>query len=181
MNKQQKYLFMAILIPILMILIIAFSLLIPVKKITPMYNFLYAIGDSSESFTCLQNTMAKFFPKTVNIDFYKVEPGSCKKVRLFVYDFNNDSTQPIAFEDAKKLHLKQNLTSDSENFYVSRDCYTGPDLGLWSMRSTYNDVCLVKGDYKRLLNVYPEHTSGFYFISIGWILPKASANLETKS
>jgi hypothetical protein len=185
MNKQKTYLFIAILIPILMISIVVFSLFIPVKKIIPPYNVLYAIGDSSESYTCLQNTMAKFFPKTMNINYYKVKQGSCNKVKLYIYDFKNDSFSAIAFKDAMKLHLKQYLTTDSGNFYVSRDCYTGPNLGLWSMRSTYNDVCLEKGDYKRLLNVKPEVDSEsfgkfFYFISIGWIVTETPAKQEIK-
>lgn len=158
-----------------MIVLVALSLLIPVPKIIPKYNFLYAIDDRSESFTCLQNTLAKFFPKTMNINFYKVDPGTCQRVKLFVYDFNNERAKPITFAEAKKLHLKENMSSDKENIYISRDCYNGPDIGLWSMRTSYNDVCLVKGDSKQLINIDPEHTRQ-YFIFIGWILPETQEN-----
>lgn len=179
MDNQRKYLLIAILIPILMIIIIALSLLIPVEKIKPKYSFLYAIGDRSESFTCLQNTLAKFFPKSMNISFYKVDPGACKRVKLFIYNFNSDSTKSITFEEAKILHLKENFSSGPDNFYISRDCYNGPDIGLWSMRSTYNDVCLTKGDYKQLVNINPDLSKN-YFIFIGWIIPE-SANQETSN
>ena len=177
MNHQHKYLFIAIIIPILMIVIVAFSLFIPIKKITPKYNFLYAMNDRSESFTCLQNIMAKFFPKTMNINFYKIDPGMCKRIQLYIYDFSRDSTQSITFEQAKKLNLKENLNSDTENIYISRNCYNGPDLGLWSMRSTDEEVCLVKGDYKQLVNIDPEHTKQ-NFIFIGWILSETAIHQE---
>jgi hypothetical protein len=169
MAKRHTYLVIAILIPIIMIIIVAFSMLIPVKKISPNYRFLYALGDNSETFTCLQNMRWKFYPNAKTYDFYKVTPGSCKKVKLFVYDFTNDSAKPISYNDAKKLRLKESLPS-SDYFYISRECYNGPILGLWSMRSTYNDVCLVKDDYRRLLNVNPIPSQRFfYFIFIGWI------------
>lgn len=175
MKKQRIYLFIAIFIPILMILAITFSLFIPVEKIMPPYNLLYATGNRFESYTCLQNTMAKLFPKKMNNDFYKVEPGHCNSVKLFVYDFKNDKSTPFTFAQAKKLHLRENLKTDSGYFYVSKDCYTGPDLGLWSMRSNFNDVCLAQGKYKRLLNIkYGSSKEDFYFISIGWIIPETS-------
>lgn len=179
MNKQHKYLVIAIVIPIIMILIVALSLLIPVKKLSPTYDFLYAIGDNSEPFTCLQNMRWKFYPKQSTADFYKVVPESCKQVKLFVYHFNNDTFKSISFDDAKKLSLKESLPSGTPYFYISRDCYTGPDLGLWSMRTTYNDVCLVKDNYKRLLNVNPQQaTHYFYFMFIGWIIPNTPAIQE---
>jgi hypothetical protein len=172
MVKEQKYLFIAILIPIIMILIIAFSLLIPNKKISPANNFLYAIDVGTESYTCLQNMYSKFYPERNSSKFYKIAPDSCKHVQLFIYDFKNESAKSISFADAKKLHLTENLPSGSQYFYISRSCYTGPDLGLWSMRSNYNDVCLVKDDYKRVLNLNLQDPKRYFnFIFIGWILP----------
>jgi hypothetical protein len=180
MTKQKIYLFIAILIPILMILIVALSVLIPVQKISPAYRFLYALGDNKEPFTCLQNMRWKFFPNKNTYNFYKIASESCKNVKLFVYDFNTDTPTPITFDAAKKLRLKETLP-EADYFYISRDCYTGPILGLWSMRSTYNDVCLAKNDYKRLLNVNPGHsTEFFYFNFIGWILANQPVNQETK-
>jgi hypothetical protein len=124
MDKKEIYLFIAILLPIIMILIVAISLLFPVKKLSPKYNFLYVIGDNAEPYTCLQNMAQKFYPKrTSSYDFYKIDPEKCKKLQLFVYDFKTDSIKPITFADAKKLRIAENLPTDAGNFYISRYCY----------------------------------------------------------
>jgi hypothetical protein len=170
MANPKKYLIIAILIPIIMLIVVALSLLMPAEKIMPPYNLLYAINESNESYTCLQHMAASFFPKkSSGTDFYKIEKSSCQHVQLFVYDFKSDKPKPISLEDAKKLHLQEYLSNP--NFYVSRNCYIGPDIGVWSLRPTYNDVCLIKDNFsKRLLNVNPKASRDiFYFISIGWI------------
>ena len=174
MNIQRDpALWVALGIPVLMIVLIAAGILLPrffVKP--PQYSFLYLVLDNKISYPTIAYDYA------VNNDG-KLErfsgdgpPGQSVRVvdagTFYQYDINTHASKKISFEDAQKLKL--------DGSPVSADGYnveTGNSDGGFPFGGGNNaDQYLVKGAYSERLNISPMFGNTYYnFSFLGWVIP----------
>jgi hypothetical protein len=169
--KKQVYLYIALLIPILMLAIIMISVFLyqPTPPI-PKSNFVYTFAKGYQTYACEQRIKSELLPNTTPPKNSTRQNDNCDLNNLFMYDFNTNISTPLTLEQAKKLSFASSSRSQ-DGFYISTYCYTSPHAGWWSMNSGSNQVCVSNKDYRRKLKIsIPKTNDDFYsFVFIGWI------------
>jgi hypothetical protein len=100
--KKNINLFIAISIPILMILFVAASIYLPGIFIKPKFNFLYSCDNYYyDQYYYVQNE------KIIKNETQK----SKKEVKLYIYDVIKNINKEISFEEAQNLNLDPNIKS----------------------------------------------------------------------
>jgi len=176
--KRENFLYIAIAIPIVMLVIaiinVSFFLATPI----PAYNFLYAKIDSSDNqivfLKCVELLKNKLQSDTVSTTTNLADQYSkldCSGVDLYLYDVKNNVSSKMTLEQGQHYQLsKTNQAPDK--FTVQQYCYFRgnyyfPDMNL---KNSYF-VCLKKGDYQQKLSIPTDlYASNFAFL--GWILSK---------
>jgi hypothetical protein len=167
MKKASLYL--AVLTPLLMIIITTIGILWSQKDLLPNNNFLYLASESYEAFYCLEQTKFELIPgqpkpKTVQPD--------CRRTHIYIYDFRTKTSSLITQAAAAQLKLSPEPVS--KDHYRIDPSYNADSDFIWPFLtgSTYPDLSLSKGQYRKRLNVQQKNYSSLQFIA--WIENPAS-------
>lgn len=172
MENRRIYLYLAILIPIIMIIILAVSILSFKQTYHyPNQNFLYAKMKRDNYYDCYRQFQLKHF-KTDQTDSYKPAKVECETPLLFVYDFATKQPKPITVEEADKLTISAPYQSSVyEGYRISPYCSFGSPMGWWwNSDGNGSNVCLIRKGSQQKLNITVDEDT--YFIFIGWITSK---------
>ena len=164
--KKQSLLYIAVLIPLFMIIVTMLSLLWYQKDLHPNNDFVYLASESYEAFYCLEQIKSEIYPEQPKP---KAHQPNCDRAQLYVYHFNTQSSTPITRAEIAKLKL--NLTSP-EHYQIEPYYGSGSDF-LWPfINGSYApDFSLVKGQYRKKLSIRTGSLQrNFYALQfIGWI------------
>jgi len=175
-SKRNTLLYIAIGLPLLMILIIVIDVLFFSMNKYPKDNFLYAI-------TTTNNAMNFYYckdeiKKQFRTDYTVMHPKDatlkdCKSYHLYVYDVKTLKRSPIAMKDALQLSKTHILKDQSEDgFTLSESCDTS--YPIWGIGSDYylRNLCLMNKDYRKRINpktILSGEDNMERFVFIGWI------------
>lgn len=187
MEKQNKiFLYIAILIPIFMIVITFFSIHFFKVELHPQYNFIYMINNG-DAYQCWQKMKKEIFPVKSTDQNTSTESGQnidCSKAKLYEYDFTSKQSKLITLEQARKMKLSPpSQTISPDGFVINTYCYSS-DISGWGLYSkSYSSVCIKKDDVRQKLNInysndYPDEIYYFYFIS--WVQDSNVTTPETR-
>ncbi len=169
-NKEKIPLFIALSIPILMVLFLAASIYLPALGVQPKTNFLYSQGD--------EYSRTKYYVQDNHLLQRAVEYPehfrAKKEVRIFIYDVHKRESREIPYEQAQSLVLDSRVKSP-DGFEVITDHSGGYDMfPFFYSRLNYGEKYLKKGNYSRKLEINQEDSSRYYyghgFNFIGWII-----------
>jgi hypothetical protein len=164
MKKANLYL--AILIPIGMIVITTFTLLWHQKALHPENNFLYLASESFEAFYCLEQIKFELLP---NQPKPKNAQQNCSKIQFYVYDFKTRTSTPMTREEVARLPLSLTI---ADGYKIENYSSSGSDL-IWPLLGAtyYPDLSLLKGNYEKRLNVQDgTQLKNYYSLQfIAWI------------
>ncbi|MCA9355747.1 hypothetical protein KC865_04375 [Candidatus Kaiserbacteria bacterium] len=186
--KENVVIIIAFSLPVLFIVVIALSSLLPSLFISTNYNFVYSSctdGYGYYSYRCenyLQKRHSVVNGRLVlndidptldsdNDDIPDVKEGYT--VRLFLHDTKLNESREITLEEAQSLNLNELITSPDGVSVSSHYSRGGDFFILFDGGSSYG-LYLVKGNAKRKLNLINDRERYYYnddFQFIGWVLP----------
>jgi hypothetical protein len=167
MKKANLYL--AILIPLLMIIVTTFGILWCQKDLLPENNFLYLASESYEAFYCLEQTRFELIP---GLPKPKAAQPDCRRTQIYMYDFKTKTSSLINQASAAHLKLSPNPVA-ADNYRIDPFYNSDADI-IWPFLTgnTYPDLSLSKGPYRKRLNIQQKKYSSLQFIA--WIENPAS-------
>lgn len=171
--KKHYFLIIAILIPLVMIVTTAISVLFYQVDLYPGQNFIYIAAEHYGSYQCAHDIKAKLFPEHAASQIphhSSLKVNSCADTNLYIYDFKNKTNTLITLQQAEKLPLSSNPES-SDGFKVEQYCSSSLYF-MWpfEMAGNYHyDVCVSKGNYMKKISI-PLHEKKYNsFQFIAWI------------
>lgn len=175
--KKNSLLYLAVFIPIAMVVITYF--LVQYYRVTlhPKYSFLYVVLKSTQ-YNCLSQLESKLkLNKPSNNSAFTSNNANtnqnvnCDNLDLSVYSFQTRSSSKITLDQAQKLSLTPRSQPISQDgFSIQSYCYPSSDLGWWGGDfSSFGSICLKKGDYQERINL-KRGQDNTYFYFLGWIL-----------
>ena len=165
-NKQKLPLYIALAIPMLMIVLIALFVYIPGIGKKPHINFLYVSGQGYYS----NYNYAVSGGKLIMNTFTSTDPvykGIVTTPHIYLYDVSTDKATELAFQDAQKYTLDAS-TESSEGFAFRRGGYSGGFL--FDVGNDYNSYYLVGFNRKHKLNLKTVGTGYDDNQFLGWII-----------
>jgi|GEM_PF-2165897 hypothetical protein len=175
-DKKRIFLYIAILIPVAMILVTAFEVYFHQVSLNPKYNFLYILSKSEYGAGCWLKAKSQFYPETSTDKKETPQPDTdaCKTTQFYIYDFSKNTSTAITQDEAKQLKLSPAYqTVSPDGFDISYYC-TSSEVLDWPLINVNNlDVCVKKNDYTKRLHLrhYTTGVNGYYnFYFISWIL-----------
>ncbi len=170
---KNMVLWVALAIPVLMILFVAAAIYIPQRGITaPQYNFVYALRNYSDGYeyTVVDGKLTRreiSDPNTI-----KPTPAETRfaPTRFFLYDVTHSTSQELAFEEAQKLTLDNNVTSP-DGYEMKRGGEGGGVFPFFFSEGNYNTQYLVKGNRAIKLELKEIGEPYYYNQSFfGWVI-----------
>ncbi len=164
--KKNSRLYIALLIPLFMILVTTLTLLWYQKNLHPQHDFVYLASPSFQAFYCQEQIRAELIPGQPKP---RAHQTNCDQVQLYVYHFKTSTSTPVTAPEAARLKLTVN---SKEQYQIEPYYGSGVDF-LWPiMNVAYApDFSLVKGQYRKKLNIHPDQSHSLYYSLqfIGWI------------
>lgn len=186
---KNYFLYIALLIPLLMIAVTAIGVLYPQDETTPQEDFIYMAASHYGAYHCALDAKAKLFPNDKNNHGPAPSPAqvdSCADANLYVYHFKEKSNVKINLAEAKQLPLSEKTVSE-DGYQVEQYC-SSTMYFMWpfDMSSNYHyDICISKNNYQKKINIpiREEKYNSFQFIA--WIphqsaIPKTTEKGQTK-
>ena len=179
MNKKDISLYIALSIPVLIVVVLALVIYVPrytTKK--PAYNFIYSRADdryypSSSEYSVRQGEITvETIPTPIPAPNERLmAPVASQEPRLFLYDVSANSEKEISLEDAKQLTLDDSTISP-DGFTVERGGQGGGVFPFFMDNGDYNSLYLSKGSYNVRLNINSsDFNNSLYNVRfIGWVL-----------
>lgn len=175
MDKAKAFLYSAIVIPILMIIITFFCARYYSVRLEPKQDFIYGLLKFSDGYVCEERLKTTLFPKLYP-DKYpnsKYKNPSCSDAMLYRYSFKSNTSTQLTISQAQSLAGQLSRTS-AEGFTVQQYCDFGTPLGWWGDLNGYG-VCLRKQNYREKLELQTLRGDDLkydYFIFLGWLIDK---------
>jgi hypothetical protein len=162
MKKASLYL--AMLIPLFMIVVTTFGILWYQKDLHPENNFLYLASESYEAFYCQEQIKFELIPGQPKP---KAAQSHCSRVELYIYDAKTKTSTLIS--QAAAAHLKLSSNPISTEGYKVEPSYNSDSDFIWPLLTgnTFPDLSLSKGQYRKRLNVRQKNYVSLQFIA--WI------------
>ncbi|RDI44543.1 hypothetical protein [Aquicella lusitana] len=172
--KRNIFLYLAILIPVAMIIITALAVgFYQQKRLQPKFNFVYMLVDSDQ-LGCQQAIEQKLFKEQVTPAgrYPAANTKRCDMVKLYLFNTRTRTSTFITLDQAQQFTFlnKLNRYKSPDGFTLESFCRTDMPLGFWNeMRLENHGVCLRQGKYREKLDLKPSREEAAYFIFIGWI------------
>ena len=169
--NRKFYLYAALLIPILMIVIVTISVIFfKPPAPTPQYNFVYVIVKGYNPWRCQEQIKAQLFPGTRNFASHPI--NQCEQAKFFIYHVDRNQSSPIDADKLKNLAFISPFQSP-DGFYISVNCQSVLMPPFYPDTRWINDVCLIKGNFrKRLIIQFQVKDELYSFAFIGWLKNK---------
>ena len=160
MKKASLYL--AILIPLFMIIVTTLGVLWHQKDLHPNQNFLYLASESYEAFYCLEQIKFELIPGQPKP---KAAQPDCRRVQIYMYNFATKTSIPMSMAAAAQLKLSPNLISDDH--YRIDPSYNVESHFIWPLLSgnTHVELSLANGEYRKQLNLQQKKYAYLQFIA----------------
>lgn len=169
--KKNVPLFVALSIPVLMIVLVAVSIYLPAMFIKPQTDFIYIVeGDFYCGGTTYLTQMGRVVETQVKTNTnnkicneqYRVKSNT----RLFYYDVKEDVSQEISYEKAAGFMI-DDMTRSADGFEVVSGSYGGDifSFGGGDYYSRYRK----KGSYSRRINAVVGQSHSYKFKFLGWV------------
>lgn len=172
--KKNIFLYLALIIPILMIAITSIGVRYYKVELYPKYNFLYALVTNRDEYVCIQHLNHKLFPDQYPKDTITPKQiKSCAKLNLFVYDVKKNTSSKINDNQIQNFILAAHSAPTSpDGFYIQQFCSLSVISGWFEDGGGEEKVCLRKDNYQKRLNISQSFNANHYqdVIFIGWIL-----------
>lgn len=171
--SKNMVLWVALAIPVFMILFVAAAIYIPQRGIeAPQYSFVYALRNYSDGY--------EYTVVDGNLTRREIaEPGAIKPTpaetrfaptRFFLYDVRNTTSRELAFEEVQTLSLDNNVTSP-DGYEMKRGGEGGGVFPFFFSEGNYNKQYLVKGNRAIELELKQIGEPYYYNQSfIGWVI-----------
>jgi len=187
MQKQANFpLYVAIAIPIIMMVLVAATIYLPsLFAAQPQYNFLYTVNDQGYTYPVrgtapyyvyeVQDgkvTRQQITPPNNPKELPNVPVAPDRGQKLYIYDVKKNASTSISFEEAQKLKLDNDATAP-DGFVIQRG---GQRENLFSVLfggSDYNSMYLVKSGTGKKLSIGPGNNqyNPYDFNFLGWLIP----------
>ncbi len=161
-------------LPVIMVLLIAGSIVLPRLFAHPRYGFLYTWGE----YTVRQSFVVKNGQLTSvrTTDAYILRNSSEEMQRLFRYDPVKDASEEIPYAAAQKLKVSDTAQSpDGYEVQQGDSNYSGgffSEIFFSGGSRDYNAIVLSgHGAMKRINVARPDNMSPYNFHFVGWVLP----------
>jgi hypothetical protein len=165
--RKNVSLWVAIALPIALILLVAVSIYLPRFFAKPQYNFVYALGVGyGDSYTVLGNKLVE------NTSTMAVAPGAIPPPasQLYLYNVSQNQSQEISFANAEALSFYPYAQSQ-DGFTVVQGGGDGGMFPFYSSGENYNDYYLTGHGLSKQLNIPNQTGLAPYnqFIFLGWV------------
>ncbi|MDD4319810.1 MAG: hypothetical protein PHW10_05825 [Candidatus Peribacteraceae bacterium] len=171
--KKNFPLILGLVLPVVMVLFIAGSILVPRFFANPAYGFLFTWGQNSVRNTYdVQGGRLILVP----VSNASVRREAAEEMpRLFRYDPLKDESEEISFADAQRLTLSK-FAASPDGYVIRTGNYYNDGIfsGLFygGGYRDYNAIALEgHGAVKRITVSRPDSVSIYNFRFVGWILP----------
>lgn len=177
--KQNKLLYLAIIIPMIMITITIGTTLYYRVELQPRHDFIYALFKTGSQYGCGSKLKAQIFPREHFADHFNfaTHPIKCQTPELYIFHVNNGTSTPTSMQHINNLVLAKNLTSTaSDKYTVEEYCKPKSLLAwLWDLQNS-NSVCLQKNGAQKKLHLTEtlDPKTHYQFVFIGWITSPTS-------
>ncbi len=173
LNKKNLPLYIALAVPVLMIILVAIFIYVPGIGKKPQYNFLYSsnnnvyYGYGQQEYQVSNGHLIHNPPPTTNPpDYYKPQPG---EVHFYIYDVAKDQSSEITFEQAQGYNLDSSNPSP-DGYTVQQGNGGGGDFLFGGGSSDYNSWFIKGHNRSRKLNLKLSGSNNYYnFQFLGWI------------
>ena len=172
LNKKNIPLYIALAVPIVMIIIVAAFIYLPGIGKKPRYNFLYVSGDYASynypgSYNVVNGRIAKIPTTNTNGTPYPVQMAVTPQ--LYVYNVTTNVSREISYDAAVGYTLDP-ATQSPDGYTVQQGSGGGGDFLFGGGVSDYNDWFL-KGHNRSLkLNLKTTGSPSYYNVQfLGWI------------
>lgn len=178
--RENRIVVIAFLLPILLIVIVAFSVYLPAFFIKTNYRFVYAtcVGGSSyySPLSCEDYLKQRYSVVNGKLVVNEVTLGKDENfnAHIFIHDTQKNESQEITSSEAKKLTINDLLTSpDGITVSGEYDSNNSGEFFIFGGRSSRFAYYLTKGGSRTKLNLIGNSESYYYqnnFKFIGWKL-----------
>ena len=173
--QKAHFLYLAIAIPLVMLLSTLIGVFLYHVDLEPQYDFVYAIFSNYDSNLCEQNLTAELTSKIPGTTV-KMKPlaakNVCKNLKLYLYKSASDRVIELSELQADNyLISKPSSPTSPDGFRINEYCNSKSTVGWWGDLNL-RQLCLEKGEAQKRLNIQgltqPTYKSRFFFI--GWVL-----------
>ena len=176
MNKKNLPLYIALAIPVLMILVVAGFIYLPGLGKKPQYNFLYMTGSNSYYYYGDREYSVTNRHLTHNELPTSTQPSNYKPVgepHFYVYDTAKDTATEINFAQAQAYRLDSSNTSP-DGYTVERGNYSGGGLFFGGISGDYNSWFIKGHNRSRKLNLKLTGPDYYNFQFLGWVVSEGN-------
>lgn len=165
MRKSNNfYLFLALFLPLLMILITAVNMVFFKAELRPKYNFIYMVTTDYYDGSCMQALKKSVYADNPLPKISKPS-ATCKPAKLYLYDFSTKQSKEVSLQQVRTMQLSSKAKALSpDGFLITYNCYNS-DFPLWDLLISSNPLmCLQKDGIKQKI----KNISSYYSYFIGW-------------
>lgn len=174
MEKNSRiYLYIALVIPVAMIVFTVIFVSLSKTNLHPGHNFIFMLSKDSNPYYCLEQIQTKLFPDNY---MQKAVAGNattdCSSTKLYQYDFSQNKCIPMTLDAA--IQSEPSLPTEvksADGFMIKSYCGTSTLSG-WTPSQLHSDICITNGIEATRLNIshYPDNANDYnYFYFLGWI------------
>lgn len=177
-NRKNLPLYIALAVPVAMILLVAAFIYLPGVGASPKYNFVYMTGNNSyygyglQQYQVNGGRLVKNPPPPLqNSQPYNYAPPipDSAQVRFYVYDVGKNSAEEVSFDQAAALKLDSSNTSP-DNYVIQRG-NGGGDFLFGGVSGDYNSWFIKGHNRSKKLNLKLTGGTDYYynFQFLGWV------------
>lgn len=179
--KKNYFLYLAILIPIIMIISVVISVQFSLFNMHPKFNFVYATIDTSNTYYCEQKLLLNLFPaeysKTILPSRLYGQPTDCKNIKYYIYNFKNNTSSYT--ELAQVTQLKLNRATSPDGYKLTQYCRASFPMGWIDDIGSPNagGLCIIKNNTEQKIKVEKPFNFGTY-VFLGWIIQTSAEGIK---
>lgn len=113
-SANKRFIWIGLSIPLILVLLIFFSIYIPKLRFHPQYNFIYSLNEKSYDPKC-----KAFLIKDGKLT-EQIVASTCGDTTLYYYDIKQNTSQPVSYEQARQYTLDANPDSP-DGYRVFKD------------------------------------------------------------
>ncbi|RJQ37166.1 hypothetical protein C4552_01535 [Candidatus Parcubacteria bacterium] len=171
MNRQNLPLIIAIVVPVVMIIAVAASIIVPQWMVRPEYDFLYATSYGYPPLATYAVENGKLVRHPVQQPEIPPYPRTTAEPELWRYNARDDASRKISFEETQLLQLDPS-TRSPDGFALERGSGAENIFEALFGGSRYNEWYLTKNGSARRISISP--STPYYDYNpqfLGWIIP----------
>lgn len=172
MNKKNIPLYIALAVPVLMILLVAGMIYLPGLTKSPKYNFLYMSGSNSYYYGSREYSVNDGYlvhnelPTSTNPSYYNY--GKTSQPKFYVYDVAKGVSEEVSFAEAQKYKMDSSNTS-VDGYIIQQGNSGGGGFLFGGISGEYNSWFIKGHNRSRKLNLKLNGPDYYNFQFLGWV------------